>query len=230
MNGSIVAQRAPDFFGDVRGHRREHQDEGLDGEAAHLLGLELRQVVQLIHHRCERSIEAQALDVIGHQLNRFVRALQRFFGGIAGWASGVDVAPQHHPHARDESESAGDAAFVPVGRFVEGAHEELPEPQRVGAVLVDHRVGRDDVALALRHPLAVRGPHDALVAERGERFVESDQLLVEHHLGPHPRVQQMHHGVLGAADVEVDRQPVIDGAAIERAAVFVRRGEAQEVP
>ena len=48
-------------------------------------------------------------------------------------------------------------------------------------------------------------PDHALVAQGGERFVEADQLLVEHHLGPHPRVQQMHHGVLGAADVEIDR-------------------------
>ena len=40
---------------------------------------------------------------------------------------------------------------------------------------------------------------------------------VEHHLGPHPRIQQMHHGVLGAADVEIDRQPVIAGARDRRA-------------
>src|SRR5579872_2325905 len=40
----------------------------------------------------------------------------------------------------------------------------------------------------------------------------------------------MHHGVLGAADVEVDGQPVVRGFAIEWSFVFMRRGEAQEVP
>ena len=44
----------------------------------------------------------------------------------------------------------------------------------------------------------------------GNGSLNFDQPRVEHHLGPHPRVQQMHHGVLGAADVEIDRQPVID--------------------
>ena len=71
------------------------------------------------------------------------------------------------------------------------------------------------------------GPDHALVAQDRERFLEVDQPGVEHHLGPHPRVQQMHHGVLGAADVEVDRQPVIrQRVAIERT-VGCQCGEAK---
>ena len=123
-----------------------------------------------------------------------------------------------------------DALLVPVGRLLERPHEQLPEPQRVGTVLVDHRVGRDHVALALGHLLAVAGPDHSLVAQDRERFLEVDQPGVEHHLGPHPRVQQMHHGVLGTADVEIDRQPVIRHRALERRAVVMWRGEAQKVP
>ncbi len=92
-------------------------------------------------------------------------------------------------------------------------------------------VGRDDVAARLRHLLPVlRRQQHALIAQLGERLIEVDQPGVVHHLGPEAGVQQVHDGVLRAADVGIDRQPGADGGRVERPLGLVRAGEAQEVP
>jgi hypothetical protein len=70
----------------------------------------------------------------------------------------------------------------------------------------------------------------ALIAQFGERLVEVDQPGVVHHLGPEAGVQQVHDGVLRAADVGIDRQPVAHGGRVERSLRLVGAGKAQEVP
>ncbi len=76
----------------------------------------------------------------------------------------------------------------------------------------------------------VRPQEHALVQQHPERLLEIHHPGVVHHLGPEPRVEQVHHGVLGPADVEVHREPVPDGLGIEGPIGVFRRGEPQEVP
>ena len=70
----------------------------------------------------------------------------------------------------------------------------------------------------------------ALVTQLQEGLLEADAARVREHFRPEAGVEQVHHRVLRAADVQVDRQPVIDLVAGGKLAVVVRIGEAQEVP
>ncbi len=83
---------------------------------------------------------------------------------------------------------------------------------------------------ALAHLLPIIGQQHALVHEPGKGFGEANQPLVIHHLGPKPRIQQVHHCVLRAAHIQVDRKPVVNAGSVERCLVVVRAGVAQLIP
>ena len=83
---------------------------------------------------------------------------------------------------------------------------------------VDDVVGIDDVAAALRHLLVVLAEDHALVHELLERLGGADDAAVVEHLVPEARVEQVQHGVLGAADVQVDRHPGLFDRRIDRRA------------
>ena len=68
--------------------------------------------------------------------------------------------------------------------------------------------------LRLGHLRAVPVEHP-LREEAGERLAEPDEAEVVHDLHEEPRVQQVQDRVLDAADVLVDRQPVV-GDGVER--------------
>ena len=62
---------------------------------------------------------------------------------------------------------------------------------------------------ALAHLLVV-GDDGALVEEARERLAEIDQPHVAERLDEEAGVEQVHHGVLGAAGVDVHRHPLLD--------------------
>ena len=107
--------------------------------------------------------------------------------------------------------------------------EEDVEAQGVGPVLRDHVVGGDGVALRLRHHLAVLVDHP-LGEEARHRLVEVDEAEVAHHLRPEARVDEVEDGVLDAAHVEVDREPVRHRRGVEGPVVLRGREVAVEVP
>ena len=121
-------------------------------------------------------------------------------------------------------------AGAPRAALVPGAHEHQVQPDRVGAVARDQRVGVLDVAAALAHPLAVGAQDLALVEQPVERLALVHQPQVAHRLGEEPAVQQVHHGVLGAARVLVHGGPVLDEVHVHRALGVVRREVAEPVP
>ena len=102
----------------------------------------------------------------------------------------------------------------PVDVLVGRALEEDVDADRVGAELVDQLVRRD-AALRLRHLLAVE-LHPALVEEPLERLAEADHAEVVHRLDEEARVEQVPLRVVDAADVLVDRHPVVGDRAVER--------------
>ncbi len=71
--------------------------------------------------------------------------------------------------------------------------------------------------------------HHALRQQVGEWFVVVDQPEIAHHLGPEARVEQVQDGMLDAADVLVDRHPVV-GALIDHRRGVIRRAVARVIP
>jgi hypothetical protein len=89
-------------------------------------------------------------------------------------------------------------------------------------------VGIDDVALRLRH--LGRCDHHALSEELAHGLVVLNDADVAHHLGPEARVNQVQDGVLHAADVLIDGEPVGDLFGIEGRGGVLRIAVAIEVP
>ena len=92
-----------------------------------------------------------------------------------------------------------------------------------------------DLDLGRLDPFAALGPvglvhHHALREQAGERLVDADVAGLLHRAGEEARVEQMQNRVLDAADILIDRQPVVDHLAVGRRVVVPRIGEAREVP
>ena len=80
----------------------------------------------------------------------------------------------------------------------------------------------DHVAAALRHLLVVLAQDHPLVHQLLKRLGRADDAAVEEHLVPEPRVEQVQHRVLRAADVQIDRHPgLFDRRIDQRARSFV---------
>ncbi len=106
----------------------------------------------------------------------------------------------------------------------------------VRAVALLHLGGRDGDATAVA---VHEGLDHALVEQLVERLDRGDVPQVEQHLGPEARVQQVQHGVLGAADVQVDTavrlalaraHPVLLDRRVDQLLAVVRVQVAQLVP
>ena len=79
-----------------------------------------------------------------------------------------------------------------------------------------------------RRAIALVG-HHALGEQAGERLVDADMPGLLHRAGEEARIEQMQDRVLDAADILVDRHPVIDRRAIDRHR-RARAAEAGEIP
>ena len=79
------------------------------------------------------------------------------------------------------------------------ADKHQVQPQLVGVVVV----GAHGIPLRLRH-LGPVLPDDALVNHLPERLLLRDDAHVEQHHVDEPGVDQVHAGVLGPADIQVD--------------------------
>ena len=153
-----MAQALPDLLGDVRSHRRRHEDEGLDGLARDLP--EPGEVVVEDDELGDGRVQAHPLVVLTHAHDRLghepagllVGALlghRQLAGGLVD-----DVAPQ----ALQEALAAGDGAGVPRAVGIQRPHAHLVDAEGVGAVGLVHVVGGDDVLQGLAH-LAVLAAH-----------------------------------------------------------------------
>mmetsp|Transcript_66760 Transcript_66760/g.161182 ORF Transcript_66760/g.161182 Transcript_66760/m.161182 type:complete len:863 (-) Transcript_66760:217-2805(-) len=230
---ALAAEHLPDLLAQVRRERREQQ-----GERAHRLGgqclsrVERLQVVGIDHELRDRRVESHVVHVGRHLLDGLVHDLLR--GLVHGHAlrrlAALRRGLAQAEGAPLEAHDARDLLRLPRLDCLERSHEHLVEAHRVGAVLLDDVVGVDDVASALGHLLAVGAEDHALVHQLLEGLGVLDQVEVEEHLVPEARVEQVQHGVLGAAHVEVDRQPRLIGLGAPTRLRVGRVGEAQVVP
>ena len=164
------------------------------------------------HHLRDGGVEAEFLDVLADLLDRLVHDAEQFLVGagdvldLRGNLPGAVLLflEGHAPDAGEEAGNALDALHAPGFHLFERAHEHFVEAQRVGSVFVDDVVRVHHVAAGLGHLLAVLAEDEALVDESLERLGRGDVAEIEEHLVPEAGVEQVKHGVLGAADVEVD--------------------------
>ena len=117
------------------------------------------------------------------------------------------------PDAGEKTGNALDPLHLPGFHLFERAHEHFIEAQCVGTVFFDDVVGVDHVAAGLGHFLSVLAQDESLVDEFLKRLGRGDVAEVEEHLVPETGVEQVKHGVLGAANVEIDhpRWLMVDG-------------------
>ena len=126
--------------------------------------------------------------------------------------------------------AAVEAGVAPLDFLLGRGDEHHVEPQRVGADLLQHRVGIDDVALRLRHHVAVL-QHHPLGEQVRERLAVVDHPEVAEHPGEEARVDQVQDGVLDAAASR--SRPGTSTSTLagsNGSAVVVGVGEAVEVP
>ena len=89
-------------------------------------------------------------------------------------------------------------------------------------MLLDLLVRSDDVAAALRHTVAIGPDDDALVEQALHWLVALDDAHVPRRPPEETRVEQVHDGVLGAARIDIDREPAAHGLGGEGALRVVR--------
>src|SRR5260370_9045357 len=98
--------------------------------------------------------------------------------------------------------------FLPVKIAVRRRSEERIYAGGIGAVAGHHVVGRNHVALALRHRSAIFD-HHALGKQAEHGLVVLHDADVAHELGPETRITKMQDAVFATADVRVAPTPVI---------------------
>ena len=149
--GFGVTELAPHLLADVRGNRREHQDQRLHGGTRH--SLQTGQVVVEHDELGDGGVRAHAFHFRGHFGNRVVEQLQGLFVrrvlGHMGLAGGLidHIAPQtlQEAHATDH------VAGVPRARLVQRAHAHFVQAEGVGTVVLVHVVRGHDVLEGLAH-------------------------------------------------------------------------------
>jgi hypothetical protein len=101
-----------------------------------------------------------------------------------------------------------DTLGVPGATLIPAPTEHQVSAHCVGAVAVNQVVQGDDIAPAFGHLFAVFAQDDALVAQHGHRFIKIDHTQIAHDFGKEAGIDEMHRGVLDAAGVDIDWQPV----------------------
>ena len=114
------------------------------------------------------------------------------------------------PEATEEAGDADDTVGIPRLGGLERSEEHQVHAERIGAVVLDDGVRVHDVAAALGHLLAVLAHDEALVEEFLERFGGRQDADLVKEAVPEACVQQVEHGMLGAADIEVRAAPVFE--------------------
>ena len=255
MDAGLVAKhRGPQLFSPVRGKRSKqlHDDLGNLVAARSPLGVcgtlfgacstqEIVRAVHELHDGGNRGVEVVAVDVVGHLAHHAMALAHQRLESIGGIQLGVAIEQRilarlalqvvhGAPHAVQELVQARKAVFVPQQLFVRRSHEQNVATHGIGAIGGNHIFRRNDVALRLRHNVAVLVEHHALAQQIRERLIEVQHALVAQHLREEATVEQMQNGMLDAADVLVDRQPRIRLSGIERALGVVRIGIAHVIP
>ena len=117
----------------------------------------------------------------------------------------------HVPHPAQPAMDAIDPLRIPEGIALERAHEQDVPTQRVRCHTLPTTLSG---VMTLCLDLDMRRPSGACIVpwfiSRGAGSRKSDQSGIGQHLGKETEVQQMHDGMLGAANIQIQRAPVVD--------------------
>src|SRR3990172_9151000 len=230
-----AAAARPQLLGDVRRHRRQHQQQRLDslvpGFAVDRAGVtSAEQAVRHLHQGGKERVEPEALHVLGRLADRLVGEASHLADGVRGRLTEPRFVQGEAPHAVEPAPDAGDPLGAEGAALVPGADEHQVAAEGVGAVAGDVFVRGDDVPARLRHPLAVRAQDLALVEQPQERLVALDHAEVAGDFPEEAGVEQVHDGVLSAAGVLVHGQPGLRALRVDGPGVVDRAEVADEVP
>ncbi len=207
--GLGVAELLPELLSEVRGKGSEQKDVGLEHRTRpNRFGGEARDA---LHEPGDAGIEPHLVEVVGDGPNGLVKEPRHSLGGRHVLHRAKKVALGVEEESPAPLEPASHAHHVPRGpglHHLQGAHEHLVATEGICAVLPDDLVRVDHVASALGHLLPVLAEDETLVDEPREGLVRGHEAEIEEHLVPEPRVEEVEHGVLRAAHVEVDGHPV----------------------
>ena len=131
--------------------------------------------------------------------------------------------------AMQKARAALDSLLAPLQIFFRRRGEKRVHARSVAAVFFGHVDGADDVTFGFGHLGAVL-QHHALGKKAAHRLAGFHQAQVVHDFAEKSRINQVQDGVFDAADVLVDGKPVAHKGGIERRAVVVRIGVAEEIP
>ena len=227
----------------MRRKGREHLHER-KGNLAHesrmnRFFLERVESVDEFHDGADRRVEHEALaDVLRDLLDRLVqRAAQRLLLSrqrrvivvVNALSDRILEMRDNAPDAVQKAECSLDALVAPFEITLDGRGEENEETRRISAILLDDLLGRDNVALRFRHLRAILDDH-ALRQEILERFIKIQKLLVAQHLREEARIEKVQNRMFDAADILVDRRPVVHLVRRKRLVRVVRIGVAHVVP
>ena len=230
-----MPEALPQLLRHVRRVRLDHRHRSLCGEArGRILGPGARQLVHELDHRGDRGVERLSpADVVRDARDRLVRLAGELVHGhvaitVAGrhTCSNLGHEPVQAPH---EAHHAFDAFVGPVHVLIRGTDEQDVQTNGVRAVLLEQEIRTDHVALRLRHLRPIK-LHPAVREEAHEGLAEADVAEVVQRLHEEARIDQVHRGVVDAADVLVDRAPPVDELPVPRSIVVPRVAVAQEVP
>src|SRR5215210_5992515 len=227
----LLPHHGPHLLGVVRRERGEDRDEGPQGLVPRVLldaVPDREQVVGVLHEGRDGRVEAEGFEVFCQLLDQTVRParqLRRVGFAARGVASCYEGEGAPEP-ARD----ALYALAVPGTPLVPRADEHQEAPERVRAETVHVLLGVDHVAAALAHLVSVWPEYVPLVAQAGHGLVKVDQTEIPHDLGEEAGVEQVQYGVLDAAGVLVNGEPLLSPFGIERPFIVVRREVAAPVP
>ena len=241
----LVQLLVPELLGPVgaNGSKAAHDVAG-GQEAQGLVAIggtdSLEIVVGGVHHLHDSrdgGVELRAVEVLGALHDRAVELAIERLGGLVGKrafdiALGGRLGKLAHgtPGALEEAVAARNGLGIPVEVLLGRGDEENGQAHGVGAIGLDDRAGRHDVALGLAHRLAVLVLHHALAQQVDEGLVDVAQAQVAADLGPETRVEQVENGVLDSADVVVDAHPVVRAVLVEGQLRVVRVDVAQVIP
>ena len=225
-DGLFVAQQAPHFLADVGADAAEHLHKGF--RVGFRAGAVLVAGIHEDHHLADGGVEAQGLKVSADLFHGLVEDPVQ---GAVAFGGDVLLVGEEGPDPVQELPGAFHTLGTPgLGDF-QRSHEHLIQPEGVRAVLFHDIAGIDHVlGETLAHLDAVFTQDHALVHQLLEGLLHGAQALVVQVAVPDPAVHQVAHRVLRSADVQVNRQPVLQQFVIREFLVVMRINIAHVVP
>ena len=205
VHGPVVGAVVPDAAQMVR---QFHQ--GGDG------GIEL-ELVQVVVALADGLMQ----DALGGAHGVRVGRMGVQFAGVVSGQAPDPVEPAHHAVA---------ALVAPGAALVPGADEHQKAAHGVGAHLPHHIVRVDHIAAAFAHLFVILPQDDALVEQPQKGFVDLQHSQIPQGFDKEAAVQQMHHGVFGAAGVLAHGHPFGGGLRLKGAVLIPGRAVAQHIP